>query len=141
MSAQKKKVNFQFIAAVVIFAAIIVYVILYFLGQKEISQTILETLLFLGLIPVWFEIVKDILNKKFGVDVIAGVALLGTFIFGQYLAGSIILLMLMGGQSLETYAYERARKDLSRLLSRQPDFAHVKENGKIVDVPEMCPSS
>ena len=135
MSAQKKKVNFQFIAAVVIFAAIIVYVILYFLGQKEISQTILETLLFLGLIPVWFEIVKDILNKKFGVDVIAGVALLGTFIFGQYLAGSIILLMLMGGQSLETYAYERARKDLSRLLSRQPDFAHVKENGKIVDVP------
>ncbi|MEI8337536.1 MAG: heavy metal translocating P-type ATPase [bacterium] len=135
MQIDKKKINFKLIAAIVIFAAIIVFVILYFSGQKEIASLILKAILFVGLFPVWYEIISEILKKKFGVDFIAGIALLGTFLFGEYLAGTIILLMLMGGQSLESYAFERARKDLSRLLSRAPEFAHIKVGNKIIDIP------
>ncbi|MFA6463385.1 MAG: heavy metal translocating P-type ATPase [Candidatus Paceibacterota bacterium] len=132
---QKKKINFKFIAAIITFAAIILFTILFFLNQKETASLVLQVVLFLGLFPIWYEIISEILKKKFGVDFIAGIALLGTFLFGEYLAGAIILLMLMGGQSLEAYAFERARKDLSRLLSRAPEFAHIKKGNEIIDIP------
>ena len=135
MQIDNKKINFRLILAIVTFIAIVFFAVLFFLGQKENAYLVLKSVLFLGLFPVWFEIIYDISQKKFGVDFIAGVALLGTFLFGEYLAGAIILLMLMGGQSLEFYAFERARKDLSRLLSRAPEIAHIKIGNKILDVP------
>jgi cation transport ATPase len=90
-----KKVNLKFIAAILIVAAIFFSLILYFLNQKDLATSTLKIILFLGLIPVWFEIVRDLFKKKFGVDFIAGIALLGTFFFAEYWAGVIILLMLM----------------------------------------------
>lgn len=96
---------------------------------------ILKWVLLIGSIPLWFGIIRDMIRGKFGVDLIAGVALLATFIFHQYLAGFIVLVMLTGGQLLEAYAFRRARKDLSKLLSRAPHTAHIKQNDHIKDVP------
>jgi heavy metal translocating P-type ATPase len=75
------------------------------------------------------------LRGSFGVDLIAGVALIGTFLIGQYLAGVVVLLMLSGGQLLESYAMNRARKELRTLLSRTPEYAHVKKGNTLVDFP------
>ena len=129
-----QKINFKFVAAIIIIVAIIFSAIFFFLNEKDVAVMILKIILFLGSVPVWLEIFSDIFRKKFGVDIIAGVALLFTFVFSQYLAGVVILLMLMGGQSLESYAFDRARRDLSRLLSLAPEFAHIKRDKEIFDL-------
>lgn len=114
--------------------ALIASLILYFVGNQEISRFVLKWTLLAGMIPLWITMIRDIVRGHFGVDLIAGVALLGTFLFGEYLAGVVILLMLSGGQLLEAYAMRRARKELTALLSRAPEKAHVRDGGAIRDV-------
>lgn len=115
--------------------SLIIYAVLYFDGRDTLGKEIIKWMLFLGSVPFWYNLIKEILKKNFGVDLIASVALLSTFFFGQYLAGLIILLMLSSGEMLESYAFFRARRDLSALLLRAPNIAHLMDGKNIRNVP------
>ena len=57
----------------------------------------------LGGIPLLYDLLKRLLRRQFGSDLLAGISIvLG--LFREYLAGSIVVLMLAGGEALETYA-------------------------------------
>ncbi|MDD5357498.1 MAG: heavy metal translocating P-type ATPase, partial [Candidatus Pacebacteria bacterium] len=107
----------------------------YIYGNLSVARAILGAMLLIFSIPLWIDIVSDLFKKKWGVDLIAGVALLSSLLFGEYLAGSVILLMLSGGEALEFYAMRRARKELSGLLSRMPQVVHREEGAVLKDVP------
>ena len=83
--------------------------ILFFYGYKEYTGHIFKFATFILALPLWYAILRDIFKMKFGVDLIAGVAILGAWILGQHLAGLIIILMLSGGEALEAYAMDRAK--------------------------------
>lgn len=97
----------------------------------RISHLVLLTFLSIGVIPLFLEITRSMLRGAFGVDLIAIVAIVAALALGQYLAGTVILLMLSGGEALEAYAIKRARKDLTALLSSAPTQAHRKIDGQI----------
>lgn len=118
-----------------VFVVLIVSVFLFFLGHKDLINPILKYTLFIGAIPLWYGLIRDMVKGSFGVDLIAGVALISTFLIGQYLAGVIVLLMLSGGQLLEVYAMNRAKREMQGLLSRTPEFVHVRQNENVVDIP------
>lgn len=124
----------MFIAFVSILS-LIAYFILDASGENIVGSEILKWVLFFGSLPLWYSLLKNLWKKNFGIDLIAGVALFSTFFYGQYLPGIIVLLMLSGGETLESYAHFRARRDLSALLSRAPNTAHLVEDGNIRDVP------
>ena len=48
-------------------------------------------------------------------------------ILGEYLAGSLVVLMLSGGQTLEEFAIRSASKVLQALAKRAPSIAHRKK--------------
>src|SRR5581483_7955816 len=54
---------------------------------------------------------------------------------GEYLAGSLVVLMLSGGEALEAYAVRSASSILEALARRTPTVAHLKTNGNLADVP------
>jgi len=54
-------------------------------------------------------------------------------LLGQYLVGSIIVLMLSGGAALEQFATRRASSVLDALAKRMPLVAHRKNDGAIAD--------
>lgn len=112
----------------------ILALVFYFLGNTEYTTLVLKYGLLIFSIPLWYEIITDIFKGKFGVDLIAGVALLSTFIFGAYLPGIIVLIMLSGGETLEAYAMHRARRELSLLLAHAPSIAHLKTETGLSDV-------
>ncbi|MFA7192153.1 MAG: heavy metal translocating P-type ATPase [Candidatus Paceibacterota bacterium] len=85
-------------------------------------------------IPLWYEIISNILRRNFGVDLVAGLALATSLVFGEYLPGMIVLLMLSGGEALESYAMNRARRALSDLLNLIPQKTHVKKDNGVIDV-------
>ncbi|MBB5155997.1 heavy metal translocating P-type ATPase [Saccharopolyspora phatthalungensis] len=59
-----------------------------------------------------------------GVDLIAVLSLGGTLVVHEYLAGSLIAVMLASGQALDSAAQRRASHDLRALLEHAPRFAH-----------------
>ncbi len=76
---------------------------------------------------VWAAVgmVKDIMRGHWGLDVLAIMAMIATLAVGEYVAALIVVLMLSGGEALEDYAARRAKQDLSSLLDRSPQVAHV----------------
>ncbi|KPI19044.1 heavy metal translocating P-type ATPase [Actinobacteria bacterium OK074] len=62
-------------------------------------------------------------HGRTGVDLIAVLALGGTLAVQEYLAGTLIALMLAGGRTLETVARRRASHDLRALLEHAPRTA------------------
>jgi heavy metal translocating P-type ATPase len=85
----------------------------------------------LALIPLGISVVRDLAHRETGVDLIALLAMVGSLVLGQYLAGAVVGLMLSGGQALERYADARARRELSALLARAPQVVHRYENGAL----------
>ncbi|HVW67223.1 MAG TPA: heavy metal translocating P-type ATPase [Candidatus Peribacteraceae bacterium] len=107
----------------------------YMTGNRNIADIILLITLIVGSIPLAIDIVQSMIHRHFGVDIIAIVAIISSLILHQYLAGTVILLMLSGGEALEGYALRRARKDLTDLIKNAPTVAHKDENGTMRDVP------
>ena len=104
-------------------------------GYGNIANWILLAVALLGGIPLLWETLKQLFHKEFGVDVIAILAIGGSILLGQYLAGALVVLMLSGGEALEAYALRRARSSLSALAERAPRSAHIWRGEELINIP------
>ncbi len=107
----------------------------YLLERTDLMNWVLFVTLIVGSIPLVIDMTESVLRKHFGVDIIAIVAIGASLLLHQYLAGTVIVLMLSGGEALESYALRRARRELTNLLANAPTKAHKEKDGKIMDVP------
>ena len=94
----------------------------------------LLTALALGGPPLLYELLRKLLKGEFGSDLLGGISIITSILLGEYLAGLIIVLMLSGGEALESYALRSASSVLAALAKRVPSIAHRKNGAKIVDV-------
>ena len=85
-------------------------------------------------LSMFIEMIKTLRKGNYGVDLLAITAIIATLLVGEYWASLIIILMLVGGETLEDYAAGRANRELSALLQKTPDIAHVMQGGKVVDM-------
>jgi heavy metal translocating P-type ATPase len=88
-----------------------------------------------ALIPLTLIVARTLYSGKLGVDVIALIAMAGSLVLGEYLAGAVIALMLSGGQVLEEYAESRARKELSALIGRTPRTVNRLDGDTVTTAP------
>jgi heavy metal translocating P-type ATPase len=82
-----------------------------------------------------FGLLLRLVQGKFGSDLLAGISIVTSVLLGEYLAGTLVVLMLSGGEALEAYAVRRASSALDALARRMPTVAHRNRNGTIEDVP------
>ena len=80
------------------------------------------------------DIVRDLVRRQAGVDVIALLAMVGALALGEELAGAIVALMLATGRALEAQATARARRELARLVEAAPRRAHRRRGGGLEEV-------
>lgn len=102
---------------------LIVVLILYFTGLTAAAQIVATVFVGFVIILTVFDMVKQIMRGEFGLDILAVIAMVATLAVGEYIAASIIALMLTGGEALENYAAYRAKRDLHSLLDRAPHMA------------------
>ncbi|MGV8973405.1 MAG: heavy metal translocating P-type ATPase, partial [Rhodoglobus sp.] len=69
--------------------------------------------------------VRELRQKRVGIDILAIIAILATVAVGEVIASMIIVLMVSGGKALEDFAQGRAQRELSALLRREPQTAHL----------------
>jgi heavy metal translocating P-type ATPase len=76
-----------------------------------------------------------VVDHHMGVDTIALVAMVGSLLLGQELAGVIVGLMFSGGEALEDVASTRARRELTALVQRAPKVAQLRVGDQLRQVP------
>ncbi len=89
----------------------------------------------LGIVLSSWWVLEAARQRRLGVDLIALVALVGTLVVGEHLAGAVITVMLATGRSLEAWAAGRAERELHALMSRAPRTAHRYRDGDLTQVP------
>jgi heavy metal translocating P-type ATPase len=82
-----------------------------------------------------WSIVRDLIAREVGVDVIALLAIGGALLLGEELAASVIAVMLATGQALERYAQGRANRELTSLLGRAPHTVQRYAADRLETVP------
>lgn len=91
-------------------------------------------LIFAGIPLVWGLLVK-LFQWEFGSDLLAGISIVTSVLLEEYLAGSLVVLMLSGGEALEAYAVRSASSVLHALAKRLPSVAHRRQDSTLVDIP------
>jgi cation transport ATPase len=86
--------------------------------------------LLVGGVPLVSELFLGALKFRFGADLLGGISIIVSILLGEYLAGAIIVLMLSGGEALESYALSNASSVLSALAKRLPSVAHRRRTDK-----------
>jgi len=109
--------------------------ILELLGQTSAAYLVIAISALLNTVPLVWGMVQDIRAGTYGVDILAVTAILSSILFKEYWAGIIIVFMLTGGAALEDYAERRAQAELTALLDRAPQMAHVIRGRKELDIP------
>lgn len=88
----------------------------------------------LGGIPLVWDLLLKLSRRQFGSDLLAGISIVTSVLLGEYLAGTLVVLMLSGGEALEHFAVRRASSVLAALAKRMPSTAHQKTPGGLVNI-------
>ncbi|RYD30384.1 MAG: heavy metal translocating P-type ATPase, partial [Verrucomicrobiaceae bacterium] len=105
-----------------------------FHASPALSRLPLLIILVAGGVPLVLELLRNVWRREFGSDLLAGISIVTSVLLGEYLAGSIVVLMLSGGEALESYALGSASSVLRALAKRMPSTAHRKKGSGLEDV-------
>lgn len=98
------------------------------------SNWILTGMCIIVLIPMIHNMLRDVREGTYGVDILAATAIITALVMGEGWVAAIVVLMLTGGEALENFAHNRAKAELSALLSRAPKQAHQIKGKQTIDV-------
>lgn len=135
----KKFFKWQLIFLIILVISIIVHFLLFLNPSGKIYTIsvpdipLLIAIILCG-IPLLFQILIKLFKGDLGADLLAALAVITAVYLEQYLAGSLVLLMLASGQFLESYALRRASSVLLALAQRMPSTAHLRIGKDITDI-------
>lgn len=102
--------------------------------QFPVHAIIIDIIGILMAISLLLEIFHDWKTGRYGVDILAVIAVVSTILIGDVWAEWMILVMMTGGETLEDYATGQANKELRALLDKTPRIANKLVDGKITEV-------
>lgn len=104
-------------------------------SSEATAKSFLWTALAFGGVPLVGELLVALFERRFGSDLLAGISIVTAVLLGEYLAGALVVLMLSGGEALESFAVQKASSVLDALARRMPSVAHRKSESGLVDIP------
>lgn len=131
MAAQRRRfssVQLFTIPGVVLLSLVGAISVQVFLNQPQLA----DSLFLLGIAVGSWQLIRDtyraLKEKNFALDYIAILAILTGLLTGNFLVAGVIVLMMSGGNTLEAYAQDRARRSLTSLSNRIPHEVVVIDN-------------
>ncbi|MGA7412112.1 MAG: heavy metal translocating P-type ATPase [Bryobacteraceae bacterium] len=126
--ADHKRLSKETFIAALAAGGIAVYLVVRYSLHVPSAQAhwVLWAVLFFGGLPLVLDLARNVVKGQFGSDFLAGMSIVVSAFLGEYLAGSIVVLMLSGGTALEQYAMRRASAVLGALAKRMPSVVHRK---------------
>ncbi|QHK22160.1 cadmium-translocating P-type ATPase [Pseudarthrobacter psychrotolerans] len=124
-------VRFPLVASTVLAGACVA--VLLFSGQPAAAQGAASAYSLAVAALRTVSMVRGLLRGRWGIDLLAVTAIASTVAVGEYIASLIVVLMLTGGEALESFAQGRASRELRSLLDRSPRTAHLERSGTTVE--------
>lgn len=120
---------------IIVGIAAVAVVLQYLLHLKLYAQILVTLVGAIIALSMFKEMVHTLRSGKYGVDLLAILAVVATLSVGEYWASMVILIMLTGGDTLEDYTSHKANTELKALLDNSPQIAHkIMDDGDIDDV-------
>ena len=126
--------NVNVVIAIAAVIAIVTHLVLRFVVITDAATIPLYVIVLVGGAPLVWSLLKDVAKLQFGADLLAGISIVTAALLDEWLAGAIVVLMLSGGEALESYAVRRAGSLLDALARRMPSVAHRRDGEEIVDI-------
>jgi cation transport ATPase len=82
-------------------------------------------------------LIRALVKGEAGSDFLAGLSIIGCTYLEEYLAASVVVLMLSGGQALERYALRRASATIAALAQRAPRTARRRTRTATTELIEV----
>jgi len=105
--------------------------VFYLLGELQLAGWVWTCAAAVVLLVAGVDTLALALRKQPGLDFIALVSIGGALLLHEHLTASIIALMFSSGRALESFAENRAQRDMEALLAKAPQFAHRYTNGSL----------
>lgn len=136
----KNIIKWQSVLLIILLLAIIAHFLLFLRPFEKIHDlSVPDIPLLISIvicsIPLIFQIGVKIVKGDLGADLLAAIAIITATYLGEYLAASIVLLMLASGQIFESFAVRKASSVLLELAKRMPSIAHRRLEKNIRDIP------
>ncbi len=87
-----------------------------------------------GIFPVLKSVIIALKNKKVTVDLLASIALIFTYIQGQWVSSAFINMMLGSARLFEGFTRNRTKNIIERLLKYRPEKVKIKIGEKIEEI-------
>lgn len=130
----QKLSNKQKLMIIIVIAAIAV-ILQFGLHLQLWAQMLVTVVGAIVAFSMFIGMVKTLRSGKYGVDLLAIMAVIATLAVSEYWAAMVILVMLTGGDALEDYAAKKANTELKALLDNSPQTAHLIVDHENKDVP------
>ncbi|MGB5151148.1 MAG: heavy metal translocating P-type ATPase [Mycobacterium sp.] len=121
---------------VVTVAALVLGGVAWFISWPAVADGCWVAGTLVAVVPALVWVVAALCRGRAGVDLLAVLSLVGTLLVGEYVAGSLIAVMLSTGRALDAAAQRRASHDLRDLLERAPRFAR-RRSGDVVTMVRL----
>lgn len=97
------------------------------LRVSNISEDIFAITSIIAVIPVLINMVKGLLNKRLTIDLLAAIALIFSFLAGQWDSAAFINLMLASARIFDLWTQKRTKNIVEHLLKYRPEKVKVKK--------------
>lgn len=134
-AVQFTRTNGQLVLLVVVLLGLGGGGLAWLMGARGLATISWVATTLLGVAAASWWIYQSILDHRLGGDFVALLALVGTLIVREELAGAVISMMLATGRALEHFASQRAERELRGLLARAPRWARRRQGDTIEKVP------
>lgn len=85
--------------------------------------------------PILKGTVSSLLEQRISIEVLVGLAIVAAVSVGEFHAGAVVAVMLLGGGVLEQLTIARARHSLTSLLANVPERVLVRRGEREVELP------
>jgi len=102
--------------------------------SRSQSSLVLLTASIAGVVPVLWSAIKALRNREITIDLLASIALIFTFIQGQWVSAVFINLMLASARLFDAFTEARTRNIIAHLLKFRPSVVKVQRNGRTEEI-------
>ncbi len=89
----------------------------------------------IGGLPIVYGAIRGLLRKNLNVGGLVSVAVIATLVVGEYLAGAIVVFIMLLGELLENITVAKTGNAIRRLMDLKPKMARVRRDGREAELP------
>lgn len=121
-----------FIPSFVLISLIFFVLLILNFGNSFYSNLLIWITIAVGTFDLLKSTFKSLINKSFSLDYIALLAISTGVITQNYLVAGVIVLMMSGGNALEEYAQNKAKKSLTALKNHLPNQVQIVDKNGLI---------